>query len=147
MPTYVISAPRGRLSLPQKTLMAASITNTHCEVTAAPAFFAQVIFHEVAAGDYFIGGQPLQDEDQVYLHGHIRSGRDVKTKELLALKLMQAVASAAELAPHCVQVYLAEIPARQIVEYGRLLPLPGDEAAWEQSLSDEVRQRIDRMAT
>lgn len=143
MPTYIVTAPQGRLSPPQKEQMAADITRVHCTVASAPAYFAQVIFNEAPAGNYFVGGQPLQGADHVYVHGHIRAGRDVATKETLVLELMRAVAAAAGLEPHSVQVYIADVPARQIAEYGQLLPLPGDEAAWLEALPPEVRRRMD----
>ena len=143
MPTYIVTAPRERLTALQKERLAVEITRVHCTVAAAPAYFAQVIFNDVPDGNYFVGGKPLQGNDHVYVHGHIRAGRDAATKEALVIDLMEAVARAASLPPHCVQVYVAEIPARQIAEYGQLLPLPGGEAAWWDAVPDEVRRRVE----
>lgn len=143
MPTYVVTAPQGRLSPQQKEQMAAQITHVHCTVTAAPAYFAQVIFNDVKTGNYFVGGKSLQGQDHVYLHGHIRAGRDSRTKEKLVLELMHAVAAAAQLAAHCVQVYISDIPARQVAEYGQLLPLPGEEAAWWEAIPPELRKHME----
>jgi phenylpyruvate tautomerase PptA (4-oxalocrotonate tautomerase family) len=143
MPTYVVSAPQGRLSAQQKERIAADITRVHCTVAIAPAYFAQVIFNDVPQGNYFVGGKLLQRTDHVYVHGHIRAGRDSATKEKLVLELMHAVAEAAELATHCVQIYVVEVPARQIAEYGQLLPLPGGEAAWWEAIPVELRKHME----
>lgn len=143
MPTYVVTAPQGRLSAPQKARIAADITRVHCTVAVAPAYFAQVIFHDVPTGNYFVGGKPLQGSDHVYVHGQIRAGRDGATKEKLVLELMRAVADAAAVATHQVQVYVVEVPARQIAEYGQLLPLPGGEAAWWDAMPAELRRHME----
>lgn len=142
MPTYVVTAPQGRLSPQQKQRIAAEVTRVHCAVTQAPAYFAQVIFHDVAAGDYFVGGKPLEGTEHVYVHGHIRAGRDEPTKERLLLGLMEAVADAAATQTQYVQVYLVDVPARQIAEYGRILPRPGEEAAWWDAIPAGVRARM-----
>lgn len=147
MPTYVVTAPQGRLSAQQKERLAADITRVHCTVASAPAYFAQVIFNDVPAGNYFVGGKALQGPDHVYLHGHIRAGRDVATKEKLVLDLMHAVADGAQLAKHCVQVYISDIPARQVAEYGQLLPLPGGEAAWWDAIPAELRKHMESIGT
>ena len=74
MPTYVVTAPGGRLSASQKQDLAAQITDIHCSTTGAPAYFAQVIFVDVAAGNYFLAGKPLQ-KDNIFVHGEIRAGK------------------------------------------------------------------------
>src|ERR1700733_2278955 len=74
MPTYFCTTLEGRLTAEQKSGIAGEITRVHCEVTGAPSFFAQVIFQEVKPGNYFMGGAPLK-HDQLFVYGHIRSGR------------------------------------------------------------------------
>ncbi|WP_430417994.1 tautomerase family protein [Methylibium petroleiphilum] len=143
MPTYVVTAPQGRLSMQQKERIAADITRVHCTVASAPAYFAQVIFNDVLAGNYFVGGKLLQRLDHVYVHGQIRAGRDGATKEQLVLELMNAVADAAEMPTHCVQIYVVDVPARQIAEYGQLLPLPGDEAEWWDAIPVALRKHME----
>jgi phenylpyruvate tautomerase PptA (4-oxalocrotonate tautomerase family) len=142
MPTYIVTAPQGRLPAAQKTLLAEEITRVHCEMTGAPSYFVQVIFHDVPDGNYFVGGKPLKGLDHVYLHGTIRAGRDGATKELMLGELMRAVSKSAQLEEHCIQVYLSDIPARQVLEFGKILPLPGEEAAWFDSIPDHIQQRM-----
>ena len=142
MPTYIVTAPQGRLSAAQKTMLAEEITRVHCEMTGAPSYFAQVIFHDVPDGNYFVGGKPIKGLDHVYLHGTIRAGRDGATKELMLGELMRAVSKSAQLEEHCIQVYLSDIPARQVLEFGKILPLPGEEAAWFDSIPEHIQQRM-----
>lgn len=147
MPTYTVTAPLGRLSPQQKQRLAADITRVHCTVTGAPAYFAQVIFHDVPEGNYFVGGKPLEGPDHVFVHGQIRAGRDGATKERLLTELMAVAAAGADLPADHVQVYLLDVPARQIAEFGRILPLPGDEQAWWDSMPPAVQARMARLAS
>ena len=139
MPTYVCTIKEGRLSPDQKSRIAGEITRIHCEVTGAPTFFAQVIFEEVKPGNYFMGGVPLA-HDQIFVYGRVRAGRSIQDK-LKMIKLMaEAVASAAGVSRTAVWIYIAELPARQMMEYGYVLPEPGDEDVWTNALPAEHRQ-------
>jgi len=143
MPAYTVTAPAGQLSQTQKQSIATEITRVHCDVTGAPTYFVQVIFNDVQEGNYFRGGRRLEGADNIYVHGRIRAGRNSETKERLLLDLMNAVTEAAGIDSTNVQVYLVEVPARQIVEFGRILPLPGEEDAWWQSMPAQLRTRIE----
>lgn len=142
MPTYHCTAPAERLNAAQKAALAEAITRTHHEVTGAPGYFAEVIFHGVAEGDWFVGGQPLQGE-QIFVHGHIRAGRSAVDRKLLLERLIHAVAEAAAMPAHAVWVYLTELPGRAMVEFGHILPEPGDETTWAAALPAEDRQRME----
>jgi phenylpyruvate tautomerase PptA (4-oxalocrotonate tautomerase family) len=139
MPTYVCTIKEGRLSPDQKRRIAGEITRIHCEVTGAPTFFAQVIFEEVKPGNYFMGGVSLA-HDQIFVYGRVRAGRSIQDK-LKMIKLMaEAVASAAGVSRTAVWIYIAELPARQMMEYGYVLPEPGDEDVWTNALPPEDRE-------
>jgi phenylpyruvate tautomerase PptA (4-oxalocrotonate tautomerase family) len=103
MPTYVVTAPEGRLAPAQKEALARRITDLHCEHTGAPAYFAQVLFTDVKAGNYFLGGKPLKD-DNIFVHGQIRAGRGPEIKEPLIMDLMRATANIAQTQESHVQV-------------------------------------------
>ena len=147
MPTYIVTAPQGRLSAEQKSELGQAITKVHADMTGAPSYFAQVIFNDVAEGNYFVGGKALQGMDHVYVHGTIRAGRDTETKERMLIAFMNAVMQVAHLEEHCVQVYLSDIPARQVLEFGRILPLPGEEAVWWESIPEHLRVRMLALGT
>lgn len=129
MPTYICTAMEGRLSPSQKQNITREITRIHCGTTGAPGFFAQVIFEAVKPGNYFVGGQPLS-HDQIFVHGRTRAGRASQTKTKLIREMADAVGRAAGIPPTGVWVYLGEMPARQMIEGGHVLPEPGDEADW-----------------
>ncbi len=133
MPTYTITAAINRLTPRQKTLIAQEITRIHQAVTGAPACFVQVLFADLAPGNRYVGGKLLQ-HDLLFLHGSIRAGRSPDQKQDLLLQLTAALAEAAAAPKNAVWAYLNELPSNQMVEFGHLLPEPGAEAEWFQSL-------------
>jgi phenylpyruvate tautomerase PptA (4-oxalocrotonate tautomerase family) len=140
MPTYFCTTIEGRLTAGQKREIAGAITRVHCEVTGAPSFFAQVIFQEVKPGNYFMGGAPLK-HDQLFIYGHIRSGRAAVDKSRMIALMAKAVGDAAKVEDrHSVWVYIGELPPRQMIEFGHLLPEAGGEPAWTAALSEADRE-------
>jgi phenylpyruvate tautomerase PptA (4-oxalocrotonate tautomerase family) len=133
MPTYHCTVPTGLLDADRKSLIASEITRIHNEVTGAASFFAQVIFTEVTKGNHFMGGVPLNG-DQLFVHGFIRSGRSVLDRTKLVAELASTLALHSGLEKRLVWVYVSEIPARQMAEYGHVLPEPGDEQTWLKEL-------------
>ena len=134
MPTYICTTLEGRLTTDQKSRIAGEITRIHAEVTGAPGFFAQVIFNEVSPGNMFMGGGALT-HDHIFIHGHIRAGRAAVDKARMIMLMAEAVGAAAKVDSHrAIWVYVAELPPRQMIEFGHLLPEPGDEAAWTAAL-------------
>jgi phenylpyruvate tautomerase PptA (4-oxalocrotonate tautomerase family) len=143
MPTYRCTTPKGLLSRAAKHAVAERITAAHHAATGAPAGFAQVIFEEVAVEDHFLGGA-LPESAPLFVHGHIRAGRTIDQLNRLLAGLVAGVATAAGVPPATVWVYLSEIPASHMAEYGRVLPEPGQEAQWIARLPAEVRGRLER---
>jgi phenylpyruvate tautomerase PptA (4-oxalocrotonate tautomerase family) len=134
MPTYFCTSSTGRLATMQKAKIAGEITRIHSEVTGAPSFFAQVIFHEVKLDDWFMGAMPLTHE-YIFVYGHIRAGRAAADKTRMIRLMAEAVALAAQAeSRRAVWVYLNELPPRQMVEFGHVLPEPGDEPGWTVAL-------------
>lgn len=141
MPTYICTVPAGRLSAEQKARVAADITRVHNEVTGAATFFAQVIVNEVPAGNYFLGGKPLR-EDQVFVNGQIRAGRSAVDRARLMRGILESVAAAANAEMTSVWVYLTDLPPRDMIEYGHVLPEPGSETEWLNGLPAKDRERM-----
>lgn len=141
MPTYIVTTPKDRLSQDQKQKLARKITNIHCTITGAPAYFAQVIINEVELDNYFLAGKPLE-QDNIFIHGQIRAGRDIKTKEKLIIEIMNSAAEIAETDKSHIQVYIVDVPADQIAEWGQILPNPGEEDAWNARIPDHIKQRM-----
>jgi phenylpyruvate tautomerase PptA (4-oxalocrotonate tautomerase family) len=141
MPTYTCTATSGLLNATQKTAIAAAVTRAHAEITGALAYFYQIVFQEVGAGDHFIGGRPL-DHDHIFIHGHIRAGRSAEDREALMKRLVSDVAAAAGKETFSVWVYLYELPPAAMAEFGHILPEPGDEQVWADALPAEDRARM-----
>jgi phenylpyruvate tautomerase PptA (4-oxalocrotonate tautomerase family) len=143
MPTYVCTVREGQLSPDQKSRIAAEVTRIHSEVTGAPTYFAQVIFEEVKSGNHFMGDVSLVHDqlyDQIFVYGRVRAGRSIQDK-LKMIKLMaEAVGEAAGVRRTGVWIYIAELPPRQMIEYGYVLPDPGDEEVWTNALPKEDRE-------
>jgi len=141
MPTYTVTGFDGCLDAQKKARIASAITRVHSETTGAPTCFAQVIFGNVGPGDYFVGGAPLRGQ-QVFVQGQIRGGRTAESKDALISQMLAAVSEASELEPNRVWIYLVDIPARQMVEFGHVLPGPGDEPAWMAALPEADRKMM-----
>jgi phenylpyruvate tautomerase PptA (4-oxalocrotonate tautomerase family) len=140
MPTYFCTTLEGRLAADQKSKIAGEITRIHSEVTGAPSFFAQVIFNELKPGNYFMGGAQLK-HDQIFVYGIMRGGRAAVDKSRMIALMAKAVGEVAKVENNrSVWVYVADMPARQMIEFGHLLPEPGDEPAWTAALPEADRE-------
>jgi phenylpyruvate tautomerase PptA (4-oxalocrotonate tautomerase family) len=100
-----------------------------------------VIFNEVKPGNYYLGGKPLED-DQIFVHGTIRDGRSDEIKNDLMACLLRDVSAAADIPANRVWVYVAELSASQMIEFGYVLPTHGKEAAWTEALPATERERL-----
>ncbi|WNC94805.1 tautomerase family protein [Paraburkholderia sp. FT54] len=138
MPTYIVSAAANRLTQQMKQGIASRITESHSDATGAHGFFAQVIFQDIAEGNHFLGGSPLK-ADHIYVHGHIRAGRTPDQKRSLLDAIVSVIVAAAATERRYVWAYISELPPSQMVEYGNVLPEPGHETEWLDSLSTEDR--------
>jgi phenylpyruvate tautomerase PptA (4-oxalocrotonate tautomerase family) len=141
MPSYSVTISRGNIAGEQKATIAKAITRVHGEVTGTPFYMAQVIIKEIEPDCYFLGGKPLEG-NQVFVHGSTRQGRSRQTKDELIKRLTSEVAAAMGFDPGSVWVYISEMPARQMVEFGRVLPEPGHEIAWNDAWSPADKARF-----
>jgi phenylpyruvate tautomerase PptA (4-oxalocrotonate tautomerase family) len=143
MPTYTVTSANVALTARQEADIAAAITRAHHEATGAPAFFAQVIFNQIASGKHYIGGKPYS-APHLFVQGLIRGGRNAQAKTALIKDIAAKVQAIAGIAAEDIWVYIQEIPATQMIEFGRVLPEPGAEEAWREEMSarklDELRR-------
>lgn len=146
MPTYACSAAAGRLTPAQKVEIVQSITAIHHEETGAPRYLVQVIFYDIAPGNHYIGGQ-LAPAGQMWIRGDIRDGRTEEQKSRMISRILQEVSRTTEIGEDEVWVYLSDIPAHNIAEYGRVLPAPGGENAWFARLPAALRERLGSVAS
>jgi phenylpyruvate tautomerase PptA (4-oxalocrotonate tautomerase family) len=141
MPTYTVTSANLALTPDQEAGIAAAITRSHHESTGAPAFFAQVLFSEVGRGRHYIGGKAYKTP-HVFVHGLIRAGRSADAKAALIKDITAKVHALAGIGPEDIWVYIQDIPATQMVEFGRVLPEPGAEEAWRAAMSVQKLQDL-----
>lgn len=141
MPTYTVTVANLSLSQRQKSQIAESITTAHSTHTGAPGFFAQVLFFAANEGEHFVGGR-VNTAPQVYVHGLVREGRSTEIKQALMSQMLEEIGRIAGITAEEIWIYLQNIPPTQMIEFGRFLPAPGDEAAWEKGMSPEKRAML-----
>ena len=141
MPTYACSAAIGLLSPSRKERIVQSITRIHHEEAKAPAYLVQVIFHDLPTGNHWIAGA-LAPTGQIWVRGDIRAGRTEEQKARMLERILADIAGIAETVPENVWVYICDIPASNIAEYGSILPTPGNEAAWLERLPAALKARL-----
>lgn len=141
MPTYTVTVANLSLSPQQKSQIAEAITTAHNAQTGAPRFFAQVLFVSSHEGEHFVGGS-VNTAPQVYVHGLIREGRRTEVKRALMSQILETIGQIAGITAEDVWIYLQDIPATQMIEFGRFLPAPGDEAKWEREMTRAKRSSL-----
>ena len=135
----------GRLTPAQKLEIVQSITAIHHEETGAPRYFVQVIFYDMAHANHYIAGQ-LAPAGQMWIRGDIRDGRSEEQKSRMLSRILQEVGRIGNIAEEEVWIYLSDIPAQNMAEYGRVLPVPGAENAWFATLPATLRERLGPLA-
>lgn len=141
MPTYTVTACVEDLTQDKKLKIAQQITQAHHGATGAQRFFAEVIFRAVDRDDFFIGGKPLRG-DSIFIHGHIRAGRTSEQKHELMMQIVRSVADVADVPTRSIWIYINDIPPELMVEFGYVLPQPGEESWWLERLSKEDREHL-----
>jgi phenylpyruvate tautomerase PptA (4-oxalocrotonate tautomerase family) len=136
MPTYSVISANVQLSPEQEAEISAVITKAHHEHTGAPGFFAQTIFSPISEKRHYIGGKP-NDTPHIFVHGMIRDGRSADVKAGLMTEIAEQICKIAAIGSEDIWVYLQDIPATQMIEFGRILPQPGSENEWRKGITPE----------
>ncbi len=137
MPTYVCSVPPKSLSDDQKDQIAAAIGHRHSEATGAPPFFVQVVIEESDTTRRYLGGQ--LSGAHIWVRGDIRAGRSESVRSALMLAIMKDVSAVAAVPEASIWVYLCNLEPTDMVEFGHVLPAPGDEQAWFEGLPPDLQ--------
>ena len=141
MPTYIVRAPETTLSPTVKASLAERITRVHAEVTAGADAFVQVLFYGAQPDDCYLGGAVLRGP-HCFIQGHIRAGRSALERADLIRALIPEVGDLLGVPRYAIWIYLSELPARAMAEFGHILPEQGDENAWLAALLPEERRRL-----
>ena len=144
MPTYAFSTARN-LTDEQRARRVESITSIHQVEAKAPRYFVQVVFYKVEPGAMFIGGDAAPP-DHIWVRADIRSGRANEQKAKMLQRIMRETSDILGISEQCVWVYISDIPAQGVLEFGNVLPEPGNEEAWLASLPEALREKLRRSA-
>lgn len=139
MPTYILTVKPTLLNDEAKDQIAKYITSIHSEVTGAPSYFAQVIINESSSRRY-IGGE-LSDS-QIWIRADIRNGRTIEQRKRLIEKIVTGVSRIAKVPKAEIWVYLNNMEATDMAEFGEILPKAGEEKEWFESLPEEVQTKL-----
>jgi|SRR5271155_2284905 phenylpyruvate tautomerase PptA (4-oxalocrotonate tautomerase family) len=140
MPTYICAVKTGLLNDEQKQRIASAITRLHSEATGAPTWFVQVVIDEQEPRQRYLGGQPA--DHHIWIRADIRAGRTGEQRQRLMLSIMRAVSEISGVEESAIWVYLCNLAPDDMVEYGRVLPLPGKEEAWFEALPPELQRYL-----
>lgn len=141
MPTYNVFTSNLALTNFQKNKIAAEISQHHEAATGADSFFAQIIFHKIEENSHFLGSKKVITK-QIFVHGEIREGRSDKVKNKLITSLRDALINFSGVDKENIWVYLVDLKPDQMIEYGEILPKPGDESVWFNALPTNLKKKL-----
>jgi len=144
MPTYAFSTARV-LTTEQRAKLVESVTSIHNVEATAPRYFVQVIFYKVDPGAIFIGGEAASP-DHIWVRADIRAGRTKEQKARMLRRIMQETSEILGISEQAVWVYISDIPAQGVLEFGNVLPEPGGEEEWLASLPSHLREKLRQAA-
>ena len=140
MPTYAFTTARD-LTAEQKAKLVASVTSIHEVEATAPRYFVQVVFYKVEPSSIFIGNEAAS-ADHVWVRADIRSGRTNAQKAKMLQRITRETSDILGISEQAVWVYISDIPAQGVLEFGNVLPEPGSEEQWLASLPDALREKL-----
>ena len=144
MPTYFVNSSNLKIEKKIKEKLAKKITKIHNEATGANKYFAQVIFNKTKLGDHYMGGKTVS-KPEIFIYGHIRSGRTAKVKNKLITGLREIIRKNTRLKKDNIWVYILDLKPNQMIEYGELLPKSGDEKKWFNNLPRKLKKRLNKI--
>jgi phenylpyruvate tautomerase PptA (4-oxalocrotonate tautomerase family) len=127
MPIYTCTANDSTLSADTTKALAGEIATIHSEINHVPSTYVNVVFHELPTDSVYTDGVPASP---VLVSGWIREGHPKAETTRLATEIAAAVTRVAGVPAERVLVVFETSPASFAVEGGRVLPEPGEEAAW-----------------
>ena len=140
MPTYVCVVKAGLLNDEKKQRIASAITRLHSETTGAPTWLVQVVIDENEHRQRYLNGHPA--DHQIWIRGDIRAGRTTEQRQRLMLGIVQAISEISRVEKSAIWVYLCNLAPEDMVEYGHVLPRPGEEQAWLEALPPELKHYL-----
>jgi phenylpyruvate tautomerase PptA (4-oxalocrotonate tautomerase family) len=127
MPIYTCTTTASTLASDTKAALATEISEIHSAINHVPSSYVTVVFHELPSDAVYSGGAP---SNPVLVNSWVREGHPADETTRLATEIAAAVTRIAGVPAEQVTVVIQPGPARFAVEGGRVLPEPGQEAAW-----------------
>ena len=127
MPIYACTTTESTLSAQTKRALAGAIGTIHSEINHVPSTYVNVVFSELPAESLYTDSVPASP---VLVSGWIREGHPKTEVTRLATEIAAAVTRITGVPAEQVLVVFQSSPASFAVEGGRVLPEPGEEAAW-----------------
>jgi phenylpyruvate tautomerase PptA (4-oxalocrotonate tautomerase family) len=141
MPTYVVSTGADQLTQNQRDRIAELITAAHSEEMSAPRYLVQVVFQSHPQGTRYIGAKPAPTP-LIWIRGDVRANRPAEQRRRLLHRMAAEISSASGVQTGDIWVYVNELVAENMVEFGSVLPQPGREGEWLLTLPAEVRNHL-----
>jgi phenylpyruvate tautomerase PptA (4-oxalocrotonate tautomerase family) len=127
MPIYTCTTTVSTLSGGTKAALATEIAKIHSAINQVPSTYVNVVFHELPPDGIYTDGVPASP---VLVGGWVREGHPADETTRLATEIAAAVTRIAGIPVERVLVVMQSSSARFAIEGGRVLPEPGQEAAW-----------------
>jgi phenylpyruvate tautomerase PptA (4-oxalocrotonate tautomerase family) len=134
VPVYTCTTTASTLPADTKKALAREIGTIHSTINHVPSTYVNVVFHELPADSVYTDGAPASP---VLVSGWIREGHPKAETTRLATEIAAAVTRITGVPAERVLVVFESSPASFAVEGGRVLPEPGQEAAWIAASSQE----------
>jgi phenylpyruvate tautomerase PptA (4-oxalocrotonate tautomerase family) len=127
MPIYTCTTVESALTSEAKAALAAEITHIHSAINHVPSTYVNVVFNEQPAENVFTDGVPAAP---LLITGWVRDGHPNDETTRLATAVAGSATQITGIPADRVLVVFESSPAHYAVEGGRVLPAPGEEAAW-----------------
>jgi phenylpyruvate tautomerase PptA (4-oxalocrotonate tautomerase family) len=127
MPIYTCTTAESTLTADSKAALAGEIARIHSDINHVPSTYVNVVFVELTPGNVFTDGKPAQP---LLINGWVRDGHPETESTRLATEIAAAATRITGIPADRVLVVFQSSPAHYAVEGGRVLPAPGEEAAW-----------------
>ena len=78
----------------------------------------------------------------MWVYGHIRTERTTSARIHIMVGIRDLLTQVLKIPESVVWVYLNELAHTDMIEFGRVLPEPGEEQRWLDQLSPELREHL-----
>ena len=127
MAVFQCVVPAGAVPRELRPRIASEFTRIHSETTGAAPDFVQVLFLEMPVGSAFTAGEPSAMHN---VTGYMRAGRSREMREQLYRQLHGAWTKITGAPSANVKLTIYDVPTAWIMQDGRMMPEPKDDAEW-----------------